>query len=110
MNNITFIKELELGTFAPADRPKEVQEIFSGERRRILEVQLRDGETLAKHKAAEPITVLCLGGNGRFKAGGDLEDSIPLTAGTFITLEANVEHAVYADPDLHILVTKFKAE
>jgi len=110
MNNITFIKELELGTLAPADRPKEVQEIFSGERRRMVEVQLRDGETLAKHKAAEPITVLCLGGKGRFEAGSELEDSIPLAAGTFITLEANVEHAVYAEPDLHILVTKFKAE
>jgi quercetin dioxygenase-like cupin family protein len=110
MNNIIFIKDLELGTFAPTERPKEVREIYSGARRRIVEIHLREGETLPKHKAAEPITVLCLGGNGRFEAGTGLEESIPLAAGTFITLEANVEHAVYAEPDLHILVTKYKAE
>lgn len=41
-------------------------------------------------------------------SGGDLENVKPLTAGTLITLDANVEHEVTANPDLSLLVTKFK--
>ena len=110
MNNITHIVELELGILSPIEKPKVANEIYSGERRRMIEVQLRDNETLPKHKATEPITVLCLGGNGRFAAGEELKESIPLTPGTLITLEADVEHAVYAEPELHLLLTKFKAQ
>jgi quercetin dioxygenase-like cupin family protein len=87
---------------------KVVKEIFNGERRRIVEVSLTGGAVLAKHHAAEPITVLCLSGNGTFRAGSDLEESQKLVPGTLITLESGVEHDVSAEPSVRILVTKFK--
>jgi quercetin dioxygenase-like cupin family protein len=106
MKNIHLIKELNEPGVENGDR--ELTELFNGPRRRIVEVRLRNGAVLSKHHAAEPITVLCLSGSGKFTAGPELEDSQPMRAGTFITLEGGVEHEVTADPDLHIVVSKFK--
>ena len=87
---------------------KDFKEIFNSERRRIVEVSLTGGAVLAKHHAAEPITVLCLSGSGTFRAGSDLEESQKLVPGTLITLEPGIEHDVTAEPSIRILVTKFK--
>lgn len=108
MKNIELLKNLEIGGIFPSEKPKEVKEIFNGARRRIVEVKLRAGEMLTKHKAVEPITVLCLAGTGVFRAGRDLEDEQKLEPGTLITLEGGVEHEVVATPALNLLVTKFK--
>lgn len=108
MKNTILVTELELGNVNGSEKSKDVKEIFNGDRRRMVEVTLRNGDKLAKHKAAEPITVLCLGGSGRFLAGSELEETQMLRPGTLITLESNVEHEVIAEPSLHILVTKFK--
>lgn len=108
MKNIELLQHLNLGEILETAKSIEVKEIFNGARRRLIEVKLRNGEVLAKHKAAEPITVLCLAGNGTFRAGADLSDEQALTAGTLITLEAGIEHEVVAEPAIDLLVTKFK--
>ncbi len=109
MKNIELIKKFDLGKISEIEKPKEVKQIFSGTRRRIVEINLRNGEMLSKHKASVPITVFCLAGSGTFRAGKDLEDEQKLEAGTLITLEAEVEHEVVAEPEIHILLTKFEA-
>ena len=106
MKNIQLIKELDEPSVESSDR--QLNELFNGRRRRIVEVHLKKGAVLSKHHANEPITVLCLSGIGTFTAGPDLEDSQDLRAGTLITLEAGVEHEVIASADLHLVVTKFK--
>ncbi len=108
MKNIELIKQFELGKIPQTEKNKDAAKIFDGSRRQMMEVILRNGEILSKHKAREPITVFCLAGNGVFRAGKDLEDEQKLTAGTLITLEAEIEHEVVAEPEIHILVTKFK--
>lgn len=108
MKNIELIKTFEFGRVPGGEKNKELTELFNGARRRVVEVSLRGGEVLARHKAREPITVFCLAGGGTFRAGRDLEDECRLVAGTLITLEAEVEHEVVAEPEIHILVTKFK--
>lgn len=108
MKNIELIKNLTLGDVAETAKPKEVKELFNGARRLLLEIKLRDGAVLAKHQAAEPITVLCLAGSGVFRAGEDLSDEQNLAAGTLVTLEAGIAHEVVAQPALDLLVTKFK--
>lgn len=109
MKYIELIKELgtDDGTREAGD--KAVSQLFDGAFRRIVEVRLRNGAVLSRHHADVPITVYCVSGNGVFSAGEDLEDKQTLTAGTLITLDASVEHEVTAEPELHILVTKFKA-
>ena len=108
-NFIELIKEFDLGSTPKSDKDKEVNQLFDGAFRKLVEVRLQNGAVLSRHKANEPITVFCLSGAGVFRAGKDLEDSQILRAGTLITLEAGVEHEVVADPALHILVTKFKS-
>lgn len=108
MKNINLLETFSLGGEVRAEKDKDVKPVFDGTRRKMVEVKLRNGAVLTKHKAAEPITVFCLAGNGTFYADADLSESQKLEAGTLITLEANVEHEVAAEPELHILVTKFK--
>ncbi len=108
MKNIQLVKNFDLDGTDDQQRDKEVNEIFKGAFRSLIEVRLRNGGVLPKHKANEPITVLCLSGNGIFHAGSNLEDAQNLKAGTLITLEAGIEHEVIAEPALHLIVTKFK--
>jgi quercetin dioxygenase-like cupin family protein len=108
MTNIKLLKNLELGGISRIEKNKEVKELFNGTRRRLVEVKLRNNETLSKHKAIEPITVLCLAGAGTFRAGADLSEEQKLIAGTLIILDGGVEHEVVAEPALDLLVTKFK--
>jgi quercetin dioxygenase-like cupin family protein len=110
MKNIELLKSFELHKISESEKDKEVKELFNGTHRRLVEVTLRNNETLSKHKAIEPITVFCLAGRGTFRAGRDLEDKQKLVAGTLITLEGGVEHEVVAEPEISLLVTKFKSE
>lgn len=109
MCNIEAVIQLSFGDVViPEDRDKSTVEIFNGTRRRMVEVKLQRDAALTRHKAKEPITVLCLSGNGVFRAGPNLEDEQKLKPGTLLTLEPEVEHEVVAQPDLHLLVIKFK--
>jgi quercetin dioxygenase-like cupin family protein len=108
MTNIKLIKDFGNDEADRAETDKEVNELFNGPFRRIVEVRLRNNAVLSRHKAVEPITVFCLSGAGVFTAGSDLEDSQNMRPGTLITLEGGVEHQVTADGELHLIVTKFK--
>lgn len=108
MKNISAV--FQLSPAAPADGDKVVNQIFNGPRRQLLEIKLQNGAVLTKHRAGEPITVLCLAGGGRFFAGEEMEESQEMRPGTLVTLEANVLHEVSAEPAIHILVTKFKTD
>lgn len=108
MKNIELIKQFELGKIPKSVKNKDAAKIFDGTRRQMIEVILQNGESLSKHQAHEPITVFCLAGNGIFRAGLDLEEEQELVAGTLLTLEAEIEHEVTAESEIHILVTKFK--
>ena len=110
MKNIESVIDLSSGRPWLQEGDKQVKEVFSGERRQLLEIRLRNGAVLTKHKAAEPITVLCLDGSGTFSAGADLEESQKMTAGTLVTLKAEVLHELAAQPEIRILVTKFKCD
>lgn len=104
--NIEHIAHLNINDdFTPG---KRLTQLFDGIGRRVVCVELEAGDSLAKHKANEPITVLCLAGKGRFLAGDDLLDVQELVPGTLITLEAEIPHEVNADSSLRLLVTKFK--
>ncbi len=108
MKNIQLIENFDLSSEIQAEKDIQVRELFNGFRRRLVEVKLVKNGILKKHKAAEPITVFCLSGKGVFLSGKNLEEKQPLKSGTLITLEAEIEHEVIAEPEIHLLVTKFK--
>jgi len=107
MHNIHLVVDLANQATTMA-KDIEVAELFDGPRRKIIQIRLRAGATLAKHKANEPITVFCHAGTGVFSAGTDLDNTQKLHAGILITLESGVEHEVVATTDLTLIVTKFK--
>jgi quercetin dioxygenase-like cupin family protein len=102
------LKKFELGKVSTSEKDKDVTKLFDGARRQLIEVNLSNSAILSKHKSAEPITVFCLAGNGKFHAGENFENEIELSAGVLLTLDADIEHEVIAVPELKILVTKFK--
>ncbi len=109
MEYITEIGKLEFGSEPEAGLELQPEQLFEGAFRKLLHIRMQAGAVLKKHKAAEPITVLCLAGTGTLRAGPDLEDAIELVQGSLITLEPNVEHEAEANSGLHLLVTKFKS-
>ena len=68
LRNIELVKNLVLGEISHSEKSKEVKEIFSGTRRHLIEITLRNNAILTRHKAVEPITILCLAGNGTLRA------------------------------------------
>ena len=110
MKDIKLIEEFDFNGEITAEKDIEVRELFNGLRRKLVEVKLKENGILKKHKAAEPITVFCVSGNGIFLAGKDLEEKQILRSGTLITLEPEIEHEVIAEPEIHLLVTKFKKD
>lgn len=110
MKHIELIETFELGGEIQSEKDIEAKQLYKGLGRQIMEVKLRNNSVLSKHKAAEPITVFCLAGNGKFLAGENLEDEQILEKGTLVTLDADILHEVSAESELHILVTKFKQD
>jgi len=108
MKKIQLVKTFELNASFESAKDKEVKVIFNGSRTTLVEIKLSNNEVLTKHRAPEPITIFCLSGKGIFRAGSDLQDEQNLQPGTLITLEADVEHEVIAEPELYLLLTKFK--
>ncbi|MEO7538924.1 MAG: hypothetical protein ABIV21_02775 [Pyrinomonadaceae bacterium] len=103
------IKNFELGLAVETQSDISVTELFDGPMRQILSIRLKNKAILSKHSAREPITVFCISGSGTFLAGPDLSESQKIGAGILLTLESGIEHEVAAEPEVHILVTKFKA-
>lgn len=108
METLKLLEKFDLGGQVKSAKNKEVRELYNGTRRRLLEIKLTENAVLTKHTAPEPITVLCLAGKGTFRAGENLEEKLDLSAGVFLTLEAGIEHEVAAEPEIHILVTRFR--
>ena len=99
---------VELDSRLAQEKELEVRELINDERRRVLAISIRAGGILKRHRASEPITVLCTMGEGRFHAGASLDESVEISAGTLVALDPEIDHEVTADSDLRILVTRFK--
>lgn len=110
MKYITLIEKFEFSGEVSSEKDIEARQLYKGKRRQIMEIKLRNNAVLSKHKASEPITVLCLAGKGTFRAGDDLQEEIALETGTLLTLEAEVLHEAVAEPDLQLLLTKFRKD
>ena len=87
------------------DGPNQsVEKLHENEWTKLVQITIRNGATLAKHAAKEPVTIQCVSGSGTLVIG---ETRIPLTAGVIVPLEPNVEHAVESSPAVSVLVTRF---
>jgi len=97
---------LALQTTIGTGKDKQIEQLFHGPRRKILQITLRNNAILDEHKAAAPITIQCVAGKGALKAG-DAGESIDLTPGLLVTIESNIAHEVKGLPAVSILVCQF---
>jgi quercetin dioxygenase-like cupin family protein len=72
---------------------------------RTLLLHLRAGEEMPEHKVKGPIRVQCLKGSVLFRTATDEADA---TAGSLLTLPAEVPHSLIARADSLVLVTVFE--
>ena len=103
------MKKLNLQTEIGQGKDTEVNLLFDGARRKIMQITLRRNAILKAHQAAEPITVQCVAGAGDF-LDVRRNEIYKLTAGVLITVEPEVVHEVRALPEDSILLTKFKED
>jgi quercetin dioxygenase-like cupin family protein len=105
---MTYIIDLGRVGSSNDDKDLSVTKLADDDNCAVIAISLKNGGVLAKHRAAEPITVLCFSGKAEFRAGPELRESAELTQGSLISLEAGIEHSVTALPEAIIIVTKFK--
>ena len=104
-----FMKKLNLQTEIGEGQDTEVNLLFDGMRRKIMQITLRRSAVLKAHQAVEPITVQCVAGAGEF-LDVSRNEIYKLSSGVLITVEPEIVHEVRALPDVSILLTKFKGE
>lgn len=84
---------------------KQVVPLFTGPRRTLVQITLRNGATLAAHKAAVPITIHCVAGSGTLTVAD--QGPVVLTPGVLVTVEPGVVHEIVAAPAVSVLLTQF---
>ena len=101
-------KVIEVTNEIADGKEKEVNLLFEGERRKIVQLTLRNGKNLEGHSAKEPIVIQCVAGEGELIIN-NAEDSntIKLLPGTFVTVESNVIHDVIGKPSVSIVLIRF---
>jgi len=85
---------------------RQVVPLFTGPRRTLVQITLRNGATLAAHKAPVPITIHCVAGSGTLTLPGQ-GSAVPLKPGVLVTIEPGVVHEIVASPSVSILLTQF---
>ena len=98
---------LPLQTEIGDGKDKQVDVLFEGPRRKLVQITLRRSAILNAHKAPVPIAIHCIAGQGAFTAGGQ---TVELQPGVLITLGPDIVHEVAGQPSVSILLTQFKGD
>lgn len=100
------MKQLPLKTTIGEGKDKQVELLFEGPRRKLIQITLRNKAVLAKHTAPVPITIQCMAGEGTLSVG-DPHETVALKPGTYVTIEPDVIHEIHSAPAVSILLTQF---
>lgn len=101
-------KVLDIKNEIDSGKDKEIKMLFEGERRKIVQLTLRNEKNLRWHSVYEPITIQCVAGEGEMLINSeDQTDTIKLLPGTFITLDPLVDHDIIGKPSVSIVLIRF---
>lgn len=103
------MKHLPLQTTIAEGKDRQVELLFEGPRRKLMQITLRNGAALARHSVPVPITIQCVAGTGTLLAGEPREIAA-LSPGVFVTIEPSVVHEIEAHPAVSILLTQFTGD
>jgi quercetin dioxygenase-like cupin family protein len=99
-------KQLPLQTSIGAGKDRQVEPLFESVRRKLIQITLRNGATLARHSAPVPITIQAIAGSGTLYIG-ELREEVALLPGALVTIEPGIVHEIEAQPAVSILLTMF---
>lgn len=103
-----FYKVLKINHEITEGKSKEVKPLFEGDRRKIVQLTLRNEMRSDFHSVDEPITIECVAGEGELMIKvGDKTDKIDLHPGTYITITSDVMHDVIGKPSVSIILTRY---
>lgn len=100
------MKAVSLKTEIAEGKDKQVDVLFEGPRRKIVQITLRHNAILDAHKAAEPITIQCIAGTGTLTVGEERKP-LELVPGVLVTIEPDTIHEIRSQPSVSILLSKF---
>lgn len=100
------MRVIKLRTDIGAGQNKQVEVLFEGPRRKLVQITLRKEAILESHTAPEPITIQCLSGKGLLIVG-DKKESVQLEPGVLVTMESNIVHEIKSQPEVSVLLARF---
>ncbi len=101
MANYNAIEDLRQQIQIPKDGTVS-RTIHEDKRVKVVLLGLAGGQEMSEHTAASPVIVQILQGQVRFSLDGDEKE---LSIGSWVFMQANVPHAVYARTDAVMLLT-----
>ncbi len=103
------MKQLPLRMNIAEGKDREVELLFEGVRRKLMQITLRNSAMLARHAVPVPITIQCIAGAGTLFVG-EPRESVVLSPGVFVTIEPGVVHEIESCPAVSILLTQFTGD
>lgn len=101
-------KVIDIKNEIDSGKDKEIKMLFEGERRKIVQLTLRNEMNLKWHSVFEPITIQCIAGEGEMLINSeDQTDTLKLLPVTFITLDPLVDHDIIGKPSVSIILIRF---
>jgi len=101
------MQKLDLKTEIGVGKDTEISLLSDDQRRKIIQITLRNNAELKAHVSKEPITIHCVVGKGSLVNVTNRE-SFDLSSGVLITVEAEILHEVKASPEVSFLLIKYK--
>lgn len=101
-------KVLDIKNEIDSGKDKEIKMLFEGERRKIVQLTLRNEMNLKWHSVPEPITIQCIAGEGEMLIKSEVQtDTLKLLPGTLITLDPLIDHDIIGKPSVSIILIRF---
>lgn len=100
------MRAIKLRTDIGPGQNKQIEALFEGPRRKLVQITLRNEAILESHTAPEPITIQCLSGKGLLIVG-DKKESVQLEPGVLVTIESNIVHEIKSQTEVSVLLTRF---
>jgi quercetin dioxygenase-like cupin family protein len=103
------MKQLPLQTTIGEGKDRQMELLFEGPRRKLIQITLRNGAVLARHSAPVPITIQCVAGAGTLYVG-EAREAITWQPGALVTIEPGIIHEIKASPAVSFLLTQFTGD
>jgi len=95
---------MHLSDLHTSDKPVSTAKLFEANEGTVISLQILANEQLKEHITKVPALLLCVSGEATFE--NEKGESIPLSAGSYVHIEAFVKHWINAKTTCFLVLTK----